>query len=120
MARVHITVNEVWERNQLSSAFENLCVAVDAQDGAEFNMEGADGKYLILIQNSATAPKTVTLVKGNGLQGTCDHTEALAGSSYAFMSIDSGRFKNVSGADKGKVIIKGEDANVKVAVFRLP
>ena len=120
MAREIIEIHELEKRNKLSAPFATLVQAVDAADGCEFEFEGKDDKYLILVQNSASAAKSVTVLHGDGLQGTTDHTESLAASSYATMVIESGRFRIMSGEDKGKVSIKGEDANIKIAVFKLP
>jgi hypothetical protein len=120
MARVVLNVHSLEERNKLSAAFTALNQAVDATDGAEFTMSERDDKYLILIQNASTSAKTVTILHGNGIQGVCDLQETVAASSYVFVAIDSGRFKNVSGEDKGKVIIKGASADIKIAVFKLP
>ena len=122
MARVKLTVKEVNNRNvfaadELTTA---LTAAVDASDGAEFVMDERDDKYLLLIQNAATAAKDVTIKAGNGIQGVNDLTHSIAASSFTFVQIESGRFKNVTGADKGKVIITGASADIKVAVFRLP
>lgn len=120
MARTVLNVHELDERNTFATAFTTLVQAVDATDGAELTMEGDDDKYLLLLQNSASAAKSVTVKKGNGLQGVADLTETLAASSYTAIVLESGHFKNVSGADKGKVVITGGSADVKVAVFRLP
>ena len=120
MARKTLTIHELNKRNQLSAAFDTLFEAVDATDGAELTPTARDGKYLVLLHNKAAADKTVTVLAGNGIQGTTDHVETLAASSYAAINLESGRFKNVTGDDKGKIILKGEDANIEVAVFELP
>ncbi len=122
MARVNLTVHSIDDRNKLSAAIAaaSLVTAIDATDGADFVMDERDDKYLILIQNAADAEKIVTIKHGNGIQGVCDLSESVSASSYAFMQLDSGRFKNVTGADKGKVVITGTDANIKVAIFKLP
>lgn len=122
MARVKLTVKEVNNRNVFAADELNtaLSAAVDAADGAEFVMDERDDKYLILVQNAATAAKDVTIKAGNGIQGVNDLTRSIAASSFTFVQIESGRFKNVTGADKGKVIITGASADIKVAVFRLP
>lgn len=122
MARVTIPVQaldniNVFAADALKTA---LTTAVDATDGAEIPWVGRDEKMLVLIENAATSAKTVTVKAGNGIQGSCDLVKSVAGSSYTFIALDSGFFKNVTGTDKGKVIITGADANIKVAAFRLP
>lgn len=122
MARVALTVHKMDKRNELMKAVAtaSLFAAVDASDGAEFEMSGRDDKIVILIQNAATSAKSVTVKAGNGIQGVVDYTEQVAASSTTAIVLDSGRFKNVSGADKGKVILKGASADIKVAVIELP
>ena len=120
MARTVLTIHSLDEKNTFSAAFTTLNQAINASDGAEFEMKDRDDKYLILVQNTATSAKNVTVKAGNGLQGVADMTTSLAASSYAFVSLESGLFKNVSGTDKGKVIITGGSADIKVAVFKLP
>ena len=122
MARTNLTVRELDARNTFLGAVAStsLFEAVDATEGAAFEMKGQDDKYLILVQNAATAAKTVTVKAGNGLQGTADLSVEVTASSHTGVVLESGRFKNVTGADKGKVILTGTDANIKVAVFKLP
>ena len=120
MARTVLTVHELDKRNTFCPTFTALTQAIDAAGGAEFAIEGQDDKYLLLIQNAATTAKTVTVKAGNGLQGVCDLSCEVAASGYTCLTPESGSFKNVSGDDKGKVIITGTDANIKVAVFKLP
>lgn len=120
MARTKLVAHELEDRNKFSADIATLTVAIDVTDGAEFEMKERDDKYLILIQNVATSTKKVTILHGNGIQGVCDIESDVMANSYKFVSIDSGRFKNVSGANKGKVIITGTSADIKVAVFKLP
>ena len=120
MARTVITPVKLTDFNAFSPDKTALTVAVDASAGAEFSMSGHDERTLILIQNGASAAKKVTIKAGNGIQGVCDLEKSVGASSYTVIAIDSGRFKNVSGDNKGKVIIMGESADIKVAVFELP
>ena len=79
------------------------------------------GKILILIANSGEGPKKATIVKGNSLQGTEDLEVSVTNSKTVAIVIESGKFENVSGENKGKVVIKGEDAeSLKVQVIELP
>lgn len=122
MARVQLSVKELTERNNFldCGATDALATAVDATNGAEFVMKERDDKYLILVQNAATAAKTVTLKAGDGFQAGEDLVHSVPASSYSIISIDSGRYKKLSGENKGKVIILGASADIKVVVFRLP
>lgn len=107
--------------------------------GAYFKMDERDDKYLILVQNVAASgdDKTVTIKAGNGIQGVADIAKADLGfGEYTFIQVESGRVKNVTDnvvlselssatettrvPAKGKVFITGTDANIKVAVFKLP
>lgn len=120
MARIVLSVHELDERNCFAPTFSALVQAVDATAGAEFDMRDSDCKYLLLIQNSASSEKSVTIKAGNGLQGTTDLSTAVAAGSYTCIALESGYFKNVSGDDKGKVILTGASADIKAAVFKLP
>ena len=121
MARVVLGVKKLNDRNVFADAFTALTTAVDATDGAEFVMDRRDDKYVVLVKNaSSSAAKTVTVKAGIGIQGVMDLTCSVAKGSYTFVALDSGRFKNVTGADKGKVVLKGESAEIEVAVLCLP
>jgi hypothetical protein len=122
MARAVIPVQELDNRNEFAAAALNTAMftAVDAADGAEFAMRARDDKILMIVQNGATSAKDVTVHHGDGIQGVCDLTVSVAASSYTFVNLDSGRFKVMNGADKGKCLITGGSADIKVAVFKLP
>ena len=123
MARVTITPVKATKYNTASAEITSasLTTAVDATDGAAFSMTEADEKYLILVQNAhASAAKDFTLKAGNGLQGAGDYTVSVAAGKTVFVGIESGRFKNVTGADKDKVVMTGGSADIKVAVFVVP
>jgi hypothetical protein len=123
MARATITPVKLSGYNEFSETVvtADALKAVDATDGAEFVMEKSDEKYVLRIANAhASQAKTVTIVAGNGIQGVVDATQLITAGNEVYITIDSGRFKNVYGADKGKVIIKGDTADIKVAVIIQP
>ena len=97
-------------------------VAINAEAGAYFVMAKGGDKYVIGIKNAVAEPgnKTITIKAGNGLQGTNDISLALAKDEIAWVALDSGKFKNVYGENKGKVILTGTDANLLVKVIELP
>lgn len=96
--------------------------AIDALDGAYFVMAKGGDKYVIGIKNavSSEASKTITIKAGNALQGTNDISLALAKDEIAWVVLDSGKFKNVYGENKGKVILTGTSTDLKVKVIELP
>lgn len=123
MARATIAPIKAAYRNDPSSAVDNtaLFTAIDATDGAAISSwNESDEKYTIVIQNtSTTAAATVKILKGDGIHAVNDLTVSLAAGKTVCLSIDSARFKVLSGTDKGKILLTGPAA-AKVAVFCTP
>lgn len=94
--------------------------AVEATNGALVTFNKADGKILVILTNIAVGAKTCTLKAGNGLQGVDDLALSLTASSTNFIVIESMKYVNMTGDNKGKLVIIGEDANVKVSAVVLP
>lgn len=89
--------------------------ALDAVDGAAVAFDKADHKILILLQNTAEEAKSGSILAGNGIQGTNDLSFVLeAGQQYCTV-VESGRFVNTSGPNKGSVIISGADDSILAA-----
>ena len=79
------------------------------------------GKILLIISNEGAAAKKATILKGNSLQGTEDLEVSVTNGKSVGIVIESGKFENVSGDNKGKVVIKSEDdTSLKVQVVELP
>lgn len=121
MARTEIEVIKLKEFDSCSDNVLNTAMfaALDATDGGEFVFDGADHKTLILLQNTVTAVKTVTVKAGNGIQGVNDLEIEIDASSTKAVALNSGAFKNMYGDDKGKVIMTGP-SDIKIAVLKLP
>ena len=125
MAYLRVDVQEISSRNVFTNAraFDGMTMAFDG-DGSDFGCEipydARDDKYLILIHNAGSESANITVKGGNALQGGKDLTFVLDEGKFTLLQPDSGRFKNVDGEYKGKVVITAGSANVKVAVFRLP
>lgn len=103
--------------------------AVELQAAAAIKMAGVTidysnkscGKILLIIANSGDASKKATIVKGDSLQGTEDLEISVTNDKSVGIVIESGKFENISGENKGKVIIKGEDdTSLTVQVVELP
>lgn len=113
-----ITVNAVGGLNKFTD-IAALTTAVDATS-KKATIPMSTDKLLILIQNSDTANEvTVTVKAGNSIQGNNDITSKIPKSGYKIIQLESGRFKNVSGANSGKVEIVGSSEKVKIGAFAL-
>jgi len=87
-------------------------------DGALVTFDKDDQKILLLLKNNITnATHTAVIKAGNGLQGVSDleitltGTDTTAGNEKAVV-IESGRFVNVTGDNKGKVVIVSKDTTI--------
>lgn len=63
-----------------------------------------DDKMTLVINNSGSAATTLTVKAGNGIQGVADLTLAVP-AGVSLVKLESGRFKNVSGTNKGKIVV---------------
>ena len=116
MAIVKITPSKIEKWNSSGAvAFK----ALDATDGAYYEHTARDDRNVILVQNSASSASNLTIKQGNAIQGVADEVISIPATSTVAIAIESGRFKNVSGANKGKVIFAGA-ATLSVAVVEMP
>lgn len=120
MARTELTIRKCTEFNKFSEPFAFLTAAIGAE-GAEFVHEDRDNKYLVMLTSKQETEAVVTIHHGNGLQGVSDLVITLAPKARSVVCLESGRFKNVSGEDKGKIIItQSVGSDIKITVFKLP
>ena len=118
MAATKITVTKL-KRNSASAV--PATAAVDTSAGAELDLSGiSDERLLIVLENAASAAKKATILKGNGIAGVADLEISVPATSKYCIVVESSKFKNVSGTNSGKMFIKGEDTNIKVAAVYLP
>lgn len=99
--------------------------AVEADEGALITFSKEDQKHLVILENTHVSVTAVTAVikAGDGIQGTADLEITLAAAAKKCLVIESGRFKNVSGTNKGKVLILDNDTTstaLQVACVVLP
>lgn len=89
-----------------------------ATDGCAVDYTGKeDGKILLILEAGSAA--TAKILAGNGLQGTEDLEVALKADEKKCIVVESGKFVNVHGENKGKLIVNGGTA-IKVAAVELP
>ena len=111
------------ERNKLplnAWGTVTFIAATTAEDGVAIDFKGKDHKTVILAQNGGSGTATVTVKAGNGIQGVNDVAEyTIAAGSIAAIRLDSGEFKQVTGTNKGNVVIIPSSTDVKFAVVEL-
>lgn len=73
----------------------------------------ASGKYV----KEVSGDKQITILKGNSIQGILDQTYDLRHGGTYYIRLESGRFKNTYGDDRGKVVLETTDTLVKAAVL---
>jgi len=122
MAATAIT-NTVLKRNEAKAVPTAATVA--KTDGALVTFNKDDQKILLLLKNAVTdATHTAVIKAGNGLQGVSDLEVTLAKSAEACVVVESGRFMDVSGDNKGKVNIVSKDTTtgteIEVRAIVLP
>jgi hypothetical protein len=82
-----------------------------AGDGFLIPYDGGDHGMALIVINGATEG-TLTLKKGDGIQGVADQTYTIGANKKYFIVLDSGRFKNTKAATKST-----GDASLKGKVF---
>lgn len=97
-------------------------VAVDSDKIAYFEASGRDEQFVVGAYNNNTSnKKTVTIKAGNGLQSEFgDLTFSITAQKIAWVVLSSGRFKNVTGDNKGNIVIEGASTDIQLKVIRLP
>jgi len=116
MAKVAITNTKL----DLNS-FADANFVAGSTDGITFDFKPDTEKLLLVFQNTAAAAGTVIVKAGNGIQGVADtDAHSIPASGISFAIVESGAFKNVSGDDKGKVVVVPSAATIKACAIQLP
>ena len=91
----------------------NDAALVDAYGVALYTEAPSPTKYVVEVSGD----KQITILKGNSIQGILDQTYDLRHGGTYYIRLESGRFKNTYGDDKGKVVLETTDTLVKAAVL---
>ena len=122
MAVKAVTPQKLTDFNELGDAVA-FNAATTAADGFTVDYTGKSARILILFKNTnaSTTARSATIKAGNGIQGVTDlATGDIAAGKIVPICIESGAFKNVSGTNKGKVLIIPSHAELEIAVVELP
>jgi hypothetical protein len=77
--------------------------ALTANTATPIEWPESDEKMVLVI--NASADTTLTVLAGNSIQGVADLTVSVP-KGVNLIKLESGRFKNVSGENKGKIVVK--------------
>lgn len=100
-------------------------VQIPTNDYAAVDCTKADQNIAIHIKNSITnATHTAVIAQGDGLQGVADLEITIGAESEVVAVVESGAFKQMSGDNKGKILIKDKTTTntnaLQVAAVVLP
>lgn len=100
-------------------------VQIPTNDSCAVDATKDDQKILIQIKNAITnATVTAVISKGNGIQGVKDLEIPIAQSTTVVTVVESGAYKQISGDNKGKILIKDKSTTntnaLQVAAVVLP
>lgn len=77
-----------------------------------------DDQTILVLANSGTSAVDVTIKAGNGLQGVNDLTVSVKAGANA-IKLESGRFKFVTGVNKGKIVLKAAASGVSYGIVAM-
>ena len=100
-----------------------MTAATAAADGFTVDYSDQDSKILLVFlnTNASTTARTATIKAGDSIQGVADLASGnVEPGDYAAVVVDSGRFKNVSGNNKGKIRVIPSHAELKMAALIMP
>ena len=83
--------------------------ALTASTDTPIAWDESDEKIVMVIVSSSTSDTTLTVKAGNGIQGVADLTVTVS-KGTSLLKLESGFYKNVSGANKGKIVINSPTA----------
>lgn len=92
---------DITMRNTLATPELKVLVA---NTEAAVDFDERDDHVVFVVHNSSSSDVTLTVKAGNGLQGVNDLKLTVPKGIHLF-KLESGRFKLVSGENKGKIIV---------------
>lgn len=92
---------DVTMRNKLATP---TLAALTANTAKALEWSESDSKMILVANNSGDSAVSLTVKAGNGIQGVADLTLSLP-KGVSLIKLDSGRYKFVSGDNKGKIVV---------------
>lgn len=119
MARQELTLNKMTKFNVGYNLDTPLFQEVYAGVSVQVSQQECDKMVLLFHSESGSTDGHITIKAGDGIQGVKDLTVPVPKQGYVAVCIESGRFKIMSGTDKGKILIDGSE-EVGVMAIELP
>ena len=104
-----VTGTEINEEKLLSAAGAEISVAQDHLSG-----------LLLVFKGGGGSACTVKIKAGNGVLAGADMDVVVETGATVCVCPESGRFKNMSGTDKGKIILESDGDGATVRAYLLP
>lgn len=101
------------ERNKLAKVNGTGTMTALTTSYQHMTWDERDDRTSIVI--TATDSCTVTIEKGDGIQGMEDLTLSISAAGTYVLRLDSGMFKHTTGTNKGKIGIKASAASKATA-----
>ena len=119
MAVTTINIQKITAFNSALTESSLMTAIATSSEGAVVTL-GKDERCLLRICTSASTDQTLTVSKGNGIQGVADLSITVPSGGAVVVQLESGKFRQVSGTNKGKVmLVPGADATVLVGAYQL-
>lgn len=102
-------------RNEILNVTTVALAGASTDTALEWN--GSDDRLILVVENSGSTDGSITIKAGDGIQGVNDLTLTVK-AGLNLVKLESGRFKNVTGTNKGKILVRGANT-IKVKVVEL-
>ena len=120
MAALSVPIVDLTSFNSAVLAYGAGLVAgtIHSTDGALLTPTKQDEK--ILLQINVVTAANVTVKAGDSHQATVDYVLAGTGSRTYYLAIESGKYKNITGTNKGKIVITSSQSDTTILAIQLP
>lgn len=110
-----VTVNAVKIPLSSGVVIPDFVAQTASTDGVRVDFSHMDTRTVIIVQNSGATAVNVTIEKGDGIQGVADEVFSVPNGKMIAFNLESGKFKQTTGANKGYVVMKAATNDIKFA-----
>lgn len=120
MAALSVPIVDLTSFNSAVLAYGAGLVAgtIHSTDGALLTPTKQDEK--LLLQINVVTGANVTVKAGDSHQATVDYVFAGTGSRTYYLALETGKYKNITGTNKGKIVITSSQSDTTILAIQLP